>query len=206
MWRSVSLAGLLFMGTVYAADPMKQDNQHVRTWNAFADNVYQLHQKLSKVDGVHKKTRIGGYAQMPEFYREERYYLGEHLISQVQWEQAQENVLHSVEVFLHDDQGRVIRDYSAAYLPTYRNAPTQTLISLHRYQDQLHAFRSFDASGYRIIERCTGSLKGREVNLLLDEDEIAEALGDPESIMASDEYQACFGDLQAEVGKYLQPQ
>jgi len=206
MWRSVSLAGLLFMGTVYAADPMKQDNQHVRNWNAFANNVYQLHQKLSQVDGVHKKSRIGGYAQMPEFYREEQYYLGERLISKVQWEQAQENVLHSVEVFLHDDQGRVIRDYSAAYLPTYRNAPTQTLISLHRYQDQLHAFRSFDASGYRIIERCTGSLAGREVNLLLDEDEIAEALGDPAGIMTSDEYQACFGDLQAEAGKYLQPQ
>ena len=114
--------------------------------------------------------------------------------------------MHSVEVFVHDDEGRVIRDYIAAYLPTYRNAPTQTLISLHRYQDQLHAFRTFDASGYRIIERCTGSLKGREVNLLLDEDEIAEALGDPGSIMASDEYRACFGNLQAEAGKYLQPQ
>ena len=200
------MLGLLLMGTAHAADPMKQDNQHVRSWNAFANNVYQLHQKLSQVDGVNKKIRIGGYAQMPEFYREEQYYLGDRLISQVQWEKARDKVLHSVEVYIYDDQGRVTRDYTAAYLPTYRNAPTQTLISLHRYQDQLHAFRTFDASGYRIIERCTGSLKGREVNMLLDEDEIAEALGDPGSIMASDEYKACFGDLQAEAGKYLQPQ
>ena len=206
MWRSVSLVGLLLMGTAYAAEPMKEDNQHVRSWNAFADNVYQLHQKLSQVDGVSTKTRIGGYAGMPEFYREERFYIGERLISKVQWEKAQENVLHSIEVFIHDDQGRVIRDYIAAYLPTYRNAPTQTLISLHRYHDQLHAFRTFDASGYRIIERCTGQLEAREVNILLDEDEIDAALGDPKSIMASAEYQACFGDLQAEAGKYLLPQ
>ena len=206
MWRSVTLVGLLLMGTAYAAEPMKEDNQHVRSWNAFADNVYQLHQKLSQVDGVSTKTRIGGYAGMPEFYREERFYIGERLISKVQWEKAQENVLHSIEVFIHDDQGRVIRDYTAAYLPTYRNAPTQTLISLHRYHDQLHAFRTFDASGYRIIERCTGQLEGREVNILLDEDEIDAALGDPKSIMASAEYQACFGDLQVEAGKYLLPQ
>ena len=206
MWRTVSLLGLLVMGTAHAAEPMKEDNQHVRSWNAFADNVYQLHQKLSQVDGINTRTRLGGYAQMPEFYREERFYLGDRLISKVRWEQAQDKVLHSVEVFVHDDQGRVIRDYTAAYLPTYRNAPTQTLISLHHYHDQLHAFRTFDATGYRIIERCSGNLAGRAVNLLLDEDEIAEALGDPDSIMASNEYQACFGDLQSEAGKYLLPQ
>ncbi len=205
MWRSISLLGLLLVGTGHAAESMKEDNQHIRTWNAFAENVYQLHLKLSQVDGVSTKTRVGGYAQMPAFYREEQFYLGDRLISKVQWEKAQDKVLHSIEVFIYDDQGRVTRDYTAAYLPTYRNAPTQTLISLHRYHDQLHAFRTFDASGYRIIERCTGSLKDNEVNLLLDEDEIAEAVGVPGSIMESDEYQACFGDLQAEAGKYLQP-
>ena len=205
MWRTVSLLGMLLMGTAQAVEPMKEDNQHIRTWNAFAENVYQLHLKLSQVDGVTTKTRVGGYAQMPEFYREEQFYLGDRLISKVQWEKAQDKVMHSIEVFVHDDEGRVIRDYTAVYLPTYRNAPTQTLISLHRYNDQLHAFRSFDASGYRIIERCTGSLKGGEVNLLLDEDEIAEALGVPGSVMESDEYRACFGDLQTEAGQYLQP-
>jgi len=206
MWRTASLLGMLIMGTAQAVEPMKEDNQHVRSWNAFAENVYQLHQKLTQVDGVTTRTHFGGYAGMPEFYREEQFYLGDRLISKVQWEKAHDKVMHSIEVFVHDDEGRVIRDFTAAYLPAYRNAPTQTLISLHRYQDQLHAFRSFDASGYRIIERCTGSLKGREVNLLLDEDEIAEVLGDPGSIMASDEYRACFGNLQAEAGKYLQPQ
>ncbi len=206
MWRHVSLAGLFLIGTVHAIEPMKQDNQHVRTWNRFAEQVYALHQRLTQSDAIRKQTRLGGYAQMPEFYREERFYQGDRLISKVQWENANPELLHTIEVYLHDDQGRVIRDYIAAYLPTYRNAPTQTLISLHRYQDDLHAFRSFDASGYRVIERCTGSLNGQDVNLLLDEDEIAEAEGEPQGIMASAVYQACFGDLPTEAGKYLTPQ
>jgi len=44
------------------------------------------------------------------------------------------------------------------------------------------------------------------VNLLLDEDEIAEAMGEPQGIMASATYRACFGNLQTEAGKYLTPQ
>jgi len=196
----------MFMGTVNAAEPLKQDNQHIRTWNRFAEQVYELHQQLIQSADISKQTRLGGYAGMPGFYREERFYRDDRLISKVQWEKENPEKLHTIEVFLYDDQGRVIRDYIAAYLPTYRNAPTQTLITLHRYQDELHAFRSFDASGFRVIERCTGTLHGREVHLLLDEDEIYEAQGDPQSIMASEAYRACFGDLQTEVGKYLTPQ
>ena len=40
MWRSISLLGLLLVGTGHAAESMKEDNQHIRTWNAFAENVY----------------------------------------------------------------------------------------------------------------------------------------------------------------------
>ena len=206
MWRHVSLAGLLVIGTVQAAEPLKQDNQHIRNWNRFAEQVYALHQQLTQADNIRKEIRHGGYAQRPEFYREERFYRGDRLISKVQWEKAKPDQLHAIEVFIYDEQGRVNRDYIAAYLPTYRNAPTQTLISLHRYQGELHAFRSFDASGYRVVERCTGRLHGKEVHLLLDEDEIYEAQGDPQSIMASETYQACFGDLPTEAGKYITPQ
>ncbi|MDX1823812.1 MAG: hypothetical protein R3354_03790 [Thiohalomonadales bacterium] len=206
MWKHLVLASLLLMGTVHAAEPLQEDNQHIRTWNRFAEQVYALHQQLIQIDEIHKEVRHGGYAQMPEFYREERFYEGDRLISKVQWEKANPDQLHTIEVYIYDDQGRVTRDYIVAYLPTYRNAPVQTLISLHRYQDGLHAFRSFDASGYRVVERCTGNLNGRDVNLLLDEDEIYEAQGDPQGIMASATYRACFGNLQTEAGKYLTPQ
>lgn len=207
MWKYAGLFGVVLLaGTGNAAQPMKEDNQHIRTWNRFAEQVYALHQRLTQGEDISKQSRLGGYAGMSEFYREERFYRGERLISKVQWEKDQPDRLHAIEVFIHDAEGRVVRDYIAAYLPSYRNAPTQTLISLHRYQDQLHAFRSFDASGYRVIERCTGSLNGESVELLLDEDEIYEAQGDPQGIMASETYQACFGDLPTEAGKYLTPQ
>jgi len=152
MWRLVSLAGMLVMGTVHAAEPMKQDNQHIRTWNRFAEQVYELHLQFTQSDDIHKQIEHGGYAQMPEFYREERFYKGELLISKVQWEKENPDQLHTIEVYIYDDQGRVRRDYVVAYLPTYRTAPVQTLVSLHRYQDRLHAFRSFDASGFRVVE------------------------------------------------------
>ena len=71
----------------------------------------------------------------------------------------------------------MIRDYVAAYLPTYRNAPTQTLVSLYSYNGDLKAYRTFDATGDRINERCEGTLNGQDVNFMLDEDEIIAALG-----------------------------
>jgi len=198
--------GLAVVSQCCVAEALKQDNKHVRTWNRFGDEVLRLHrQQLAKYPHS-KQTQTGGYAQQPDFYQEERYYHEGRLLSIVQWEKANPKNLHTIEVYLHDSQGRVMRDYTVAYLPVYRNAPVQTLISLHHYQGELHAFRSFDASGYRVIERCTGTLQGREVNLLLDEDEIAGNLGDPEGIMVTAAYRACFGDLAEEAGKYLTPQ
>lgn len=198
--------GLLILGSAQAAEGMKQDNVHIRTWNAFADNVYQLHRQLTAKGGITVKKSLGGYAQNKDFYVEEAYYRDGKLISRVQWERENPKVMHTIEVYVRDEKGRVTRDFVAAYLPTYRNAPTQTLISLHRYNGDLHAFRTFDASGYRIIERCEGTLNGKPVNILLDEDEIDEALYDPEGIMQTAEYRQCFGDLQARAGKYLTPQ
>ncbi len=207
MWRMLSLTGLLLFGAAQAAEPMKEDNVHVRTWNAFADNVLQLHYQLVN-NG--KKTTVkqttGGYANRPDFYKQEEYYQDGRLISAVRWEIENPRQMHTIEVFIHDDKGRVIRDYTAAYLPTYRNAPSQTLITLHSYNGKLHAFRTFDASGYRIVERCDGTLHGKPVTILLDEDEIDEFEGDPDSIMGTEAYKQCFAGLQLEAGKYLTPQ
>jgi hypothetical protein len=206
MWKTFWLLGLVLIGSVHAAEGLKQDNQHIKTWNAFADNVYRLHKQLTAKGEITVKKSVGGYAGYPEFYQQEEYYRDGQLISRVQWERDNPDRLHTIEVYVYDDQGRVTRDYIAAYLPTYHNAPTQTLISLHRYNGDLHAFRTFDASGYRIIERCNGKLKGKDVNILLDEDEIAEAIDDPKGIMQTNAYRECFGDLQEKAGKYLHPQ
>ena len=187
---------------------LKSDNKHVRTWNQFAMETLALHEKLIAEIPHTEKTRIGGYAGMEEFYKEQTYYdkRNNKLISRVQWERDNPTALHTIEVFIRDEQGRVLRDYTAAYLPTYRNAPTQTLLSFHQYNGALHAFRTFDASGERIVERCTGELKDKEVNLLLDEDEIYAALGGRTNVMQQAEYKACFTGMPLEPGKYLTPQ
>jgi len=187
---------------------MRQDNEHVRRWNAFAQNALQLHGKLIARQGVSKKSSVGGYAHLPDYYREDRYYnkaTGK-LVSRLRWNRNKADELHTIEVFLYDDKNRVIRDFSAAYLPHYRNAPNQTLISLHAYNNGTHAFRSFDATGYHILDRCEGKLAGKEVNILLDEDELEQAQGAKGGIMQSQEYKTCTRGLPEGPGKYLKPQ
>ena len=207
----LSILGVLFTvtifppSTVFAAEPMKNDNQHIRVWNKFVADTLNLHQKLTAAKNLQVKTRIGSYANVKNFYIEHQYFNKGKLVSQVQWEKDNPDTLHTIEVYVHDHKGRVIRDFLAAYLPFYHNAPTQTLASFHHYNGQLHAFRSFDASGDMVLERCTGKdMKGQAVNLLLDEDDL---LNDPDELIGSKEYKDCFAGLkQQELGKYIIPQ
>jgi len=201
---AVMLVAYIMVGFAADSETGKPLNKHEQTWTTFANNTLALHRKLISKTPVRKKTRIGGYADMPQFYLENTYYDARthKLISQVQWEKANPNLLHTIQVNIYDDTGRVVRDYAVAYLPDYHRSPTQTLISLHNYNDQLHAFRTFDASGFRIVEGCRGEYKGKKVELLLDEDEIADGVSE----MKTPLYKACFGDLQLKAGKYLIPQ
>ena len=188
-----------------ATEAMKGDNKHVRVWNKFADDSLKLHKKLTDGKKLDVETSIGSYANVKDFYIEHRYFDNGRLISQVQWEKDDPTILHTIEVFVHDKEGRVVRDFMAAYLPFYHNAPTQTLISIHHYNNELHAFRSFDASGDIVLERCTGKTNnGQLVNILLDEDDL---FNDDDNIMASADYKECFaGFKQEKLGKYIIPQ
>lgn len=186
---------------------MKEDNHHIRRWNRFANNLLELHKRLVSQQVNIIKTRMGGYAHLPEFYKEYKYINKKtgKLISQLQWEKAYPDNLHTIEVYVYDKYGRVIRDYSAAFLPDYRNAPTQTLISLHAYNGLLHAFRSFDATGDHILDRCEGRHMGKKINILLDEDELYEKQFEKNGVMQSDTYLACFRGLPRTVEEYLIP-
>lgn len=190
---------------VSATEAMKGDNKHVRVWNKFANDSLSLHKKLTDGKKLEIKTSIGSYANVKDFYIEHRYFDKGRLISQVQWEKDDPTTLHTIEVYVHDKKGRVTRDFMAAYLPFYHNAPTQTLISIHHYNNELHAFRSFDASRDTVLERCMGkNNKGQTVNILLDEDDL---FNDDDNIMASADYKECFSGLkQDKLGKYIIPQ
>lgn len=211
LWPGVLLAlSLVCLSQAAAAlevQRLSEDKQHVRTWNAFAEAVYALHQRQLAGREVRTESHIGGYAGLPDYYKEVSYYDAHsgHLLSRIQWEQENPGQVHVIEVFVRDAKGRVIRDYTAGFLPFYRNAPNQTLISLHNYRGDLHAFRTFDASGDRIFERCEGTFAGKPVALMLDEDALIEAEDDADSILHSAVYRACFKGVAKTVESYLEP-
>lgn len=182
---------------------MQKDREHIKRWNGFANAVYQLHKlQIEKIPHTTKTTK-GGYQGNSDYYIETRYLdeNTEQLLSRVLREADNPELIHVVEVFIHDQQGRVIRDYLAAYLPGFRNAPIQTLINFHSYQSNLHAYRQFDASGARIYEQCRGSLGGEDIFLSLEEHEFEPGL----AILTAGEYQQCFSNIPKLAGKYLQP-
>lgn len=194
------------------SEVMTEDRGHVYRWNKFADDLYLLHKKQIADRKVRKEVTKGGYSGRPAHYEETRYFDANSgkLLSIVQREIEKPDNIHSISVYRYDEQGRVTVDYSATYLPDYRNAPTQTLIFLHRYKEGVHAFRSFDASDYLLYERCEGRFEGEDVFIGLDIDEIEEAMAeryqDNSGLMTEPVYLYCFEDMPDSAGSVMPPQ
>ncbi len=180
---------------------MTIDLQHIKTWNKFTDSLYKIHQQQLKQYNIKSTSITGGYPDNKDYYIETRYFnkKNNQLLSVIQWEKENKNNIHSIEIYKYDDNDRVIRDYLSAYLPKYRNAPIQTLINIHYYNDQLHSFRQYDASGYLIYEQCKGKFFNEKILLSIDEDEFNS------DIIDSEEYLACFNNTSSTVGKYINP-
>jgi len=229
MFRNILFAGvgmLLCTGASaqITVETLSPDELQIRQWNAFVDKLYVLHQSQIAGQEVTEESRIGGYHRQPEFFEEVKFSdkASGRLLSKVQWELDSDpgllqwisslwsdphaprsrDTVHSIEVYVYDDQGRVVRDYSATYLPDFRNAPIQTLVALHGYSDGLHAFRNFDASGVLIFEVCRGELNGEKVDIGMDEDSINAARRSADSIMHTEAYKACFDTVPVNSGTY----
>lgn len=187
---------------------IRANNDQVRQWNAFADNLYRLHQQQIAGRKIRETEQVGGYARLEGFYREVSYHdaASGRLLSRIQWERDNTDRIHGIEVYVHDDQGRVVRDYMAWYLPHYRNAPRATAINLYHFDGDLHGWRQFDASNTRTYERCTRQPNGAVVLEYPDEDRLAEAAQDRRSAMHGPEYRRCFAGLGKTAGRYLTPQ
>jgi len=126
-----------------AAGSLRADTLQVGEWNRFVDRLLAAHNSFLGSHQIRTQEEIGGYAGQPEFYREVSYFDSrtDRLLSRIRWEMERPDAIHVIEILFYDEKGRVERDYSAAYLPKYRNAPYQTLVNLHRYTGALHAFR-----------------------------------------------------------------
>lgn len=197
----VFIVTLLPTGITAASSPstIRVDKDAVREWNRFVDELEVLHKRQINNQPVTTRTRIGGYATHPEFYKETRFFAEDgRLLSRIQRVRHNPDLIHLIEVNIYDEKKVLTRDYLAAYLPEHRNAPIQTLINLHAYNDDLHAFRQFDASGNRIYEQCKGKYKQDEVLISLEEDEFAEGPFQNEAMLQSPVYQTCFKGLPME--------
>lgn len=191
-------------------NPMKEDQKQVENWNTFVTELYHLHlSEIKKVD-IKTKETIGGYGGAfsdKQFYREISYFNKENnrLISIIQWETKKPNTIHTIETFLYDEKGQVETDFYARYLPYARNAPVQTLINVHNYNDKLHSFRQFDANGELIYETCRGEYFDQKINLHLDNEEIYDFRNTTQDDFTSETYSACFLNVTKTASEYLRP-
>jgi len=186
---------------------VKEDKQHIKVWNTFAEELYQLHKLSIKNIDVRIEQESGGYPGNKNFFRELRYHDSDSgkLISRIQRETANTGNIHLIEVFLYDKQGRVRLDYLAAFLPEFRNAPIQTLINVHHYNDLLHSYRQFDASGALIYEQCRGKLFGETVFITLDEDEINDRHNILKTESENEQYFSCFESVPRSAKHFIKP-
>ena len=206
---SICLSALV-MTSVWAAESnksLKQDNKQVNEWNTFASDLYALHKdQLSRHD-VKETVKNGGYRGEKDFYKEVTYTDVQtgRVLSRIQWEIENPENIHVIEVFQHDEKGQVSCDYTAAFLPGFRNAPVQTLVALHSYNEGLHAFRSFDASGDVVFERCNGTYKGKDVDMDFEDYEIENMRHEANGVMKTVEYKACFDKIDLSATEFLPP-
>ncbi len=204
-------AGLALLTTSVGARedtrPVQVNENQVQRLNTFVDKLHRLHQQQLRGRKIRETEQLGGYARLPEFYREVSYFDADNgrLLSRVQWERANPDRIHGIEVYVYDDRGRLTRDYMAWYLPHYRNAPRQTSVNLHHYEGDLHGWRQFDGIGTRTYERCT-RVPGEKLVFELTEERIEHAEETPGSVAHTRDYKRCFGGLEKTAGRYLTPQ
>jgi tetratricopeptide (TPR) repeat protein len=179
--------------------------EEVDAWNKFATSLLVAHNSLLQRASYRVETTSGSYGgEYAKDYHfvEEKYFdkTNGDLLSHIRWHDKTRNEIHTIELFVYDKDRNLVRDYAAAYLPHARNAPYQTLINIHSHNEELHAYRQFDANGELLFEKCIGNLYGGQVMILLEDYEIPEKPFDYTA-----EYLACFSGLPRSAGIYLDP-
>lgn len=183
---------------------MSEDKAQVETWNRFADEVYALQKQILATHKIRTSVETGRYGG--EFakgltFREVNYRDADsgRLLGVLRRSGDKPDNTEIVTVYIYDKTGRVIRDYSAIYLPWGRNAPIRTFINLHQYRGDLQGYRQFDASDNLLYEECRGSLNGAAIDISLESYQIEPP------IVSTEAYRRCFDGLPETAGEYLAP-
>ena len=196
----------LFSMPLYAKkiESVQENKQSVKNWNQFAKNIYQLHLKLIKNKKIKTSKRSGSYHRLPDFFQETKYIDTDTntLLSRIERETLSPEKIHSIEIYIHDKDNKLVREYSASYLPKFRNAPYQTLINLHHYSGSIHSFRQFDASDNLLYEVCTET---ESKNKLFEHDDFEIPDDAQPGIANSKLYKECFQQLPRSASLHLTP-
>ncbi len=194
---------------------VRENTTQVKTWNKFADDLLtvrdHLHEKYETYSSDASGDYGGSFAQGLS-YTETSHFKRKNgkILTRVRQQRTttvntNPGHINSVEVYIYDESGRLVRDYLAAYLPGYRNAPIQTLINFHKNIDGLSSYRQFDASGRRIYEQCKGNFFGETVDISLEDYEIPNHAGELKDTFVRETYRACFDGLPVSASNYLHP-
>ena len=211
---TLSLFAAVFLamaGNAHADSASKVDTNYVAEavrWNKFVDELYALHKKRIAGRELKLVEKTGSYFRHKDFYKEQKFFdkKSGKLLSLIQWETRKPENIHVIQVFIYDEAGRLTRDFAAVFRTEDHNDPMVTEINLHAYSNGLHAFRQFNASDQINYERCRGEYQGKKVKISLGVIELEEFRGEPNTIMTSPEYKACFASIPLKAGKYLKPQ
>lgn len=192
-------------GQTSDAQSIQPQHDQVRQSNTFVEHLHKFHRQQIEGKKIRETEELGGYKDLPQFYREVSYYdaANGRMLSRIQWERDNPERIHAIEVYVYDNQGRVARDYSAWFLPQFRNAPRETNINFYGYTDGVRAWRQFDVFGNRVYEKCNA---GEQVLVELWGDDISRAQDDPKSVVHGADYRRCFEALATTPGKYVVPQ
>lgn len=192
--------------TLFASntDSAQENPDTVMRWNDFVDKAYQLHLKQTDNRKIKTTARSGSYHNLPSFFQEIKFYdlNSDVLLSKVEWETKNPDKLHSIEVYVYGKNNQLVREYSASYLPKFRNAPYQTLINLHHHSDTIDSYRQFDASNNLIYEVCRSATNNEKI---FEHDDYEIPDNYKQGIGANKQYQQCFRSLPWSAEAHLVP-
>ena len=190
-----AIVGLCAFHAALAADSTRPE---------FHKAVYALHKQQIAGRSVRTEEETGEYKGLAANgyrYRVTTYFDAAtgRFLSRVQQDADKPDAIHSVEVNIYDDQGRVIRDYLTIAPPWKPDWPSRAYINLHNYNGQLHSWRQFELDGRVNYEFCEGELEGKHVRIALDWGDLYAMT------VKSPEYHACFDGMSSDWGQYLSP-
>ena len=166
--------------------------------------VYALHEQQIAGRSIRTEDTTGDYhgaAAKGYRYRITDYFDAAtgRLLSRIERNADRPEAIHISTVYVHDDNGRVVRHYFSSAAPWKPDYASHAYINLHHYNGMLHSWRQFELDGRVNYEFCDGELGGKRVRISLDWTDINE------HATATPEYRACFGGMGNDWDTYLTP-